>query len=278
MNDYSSKRDVNFLLRSYEHNDVTCLELTHPVMGKIFSFLTDGMLVDTGPQSLEAEIMPDLEQASFDQIVLTHSHEDHSGNVPAILERREVPVFIHQKGIDICAEDTPYPAYRQTIWGKRKPFTAQPIPEKIRSRTRHWTVIETPGHAEDHISLFDPQTGTLFSGDLFVAPKTKVIMAVESIPQRMDSTRRLLELDFGPLFCCHAGYVADGREKLRQKLDHLEYIYSEIGLLYKKGLPAEEIRKTLYPRDYPIISVSGGEWDSLHIVNSVIADIEKVTP
>ncbi|MGM9920779.1 MAG: MBL fold metallo-hydrolase [Bhargavaea sp.] len=266
------------LLRTYDHNNVTCLELTHPVMGKVFSFLTDGMLVDTGPQSLEADIMTHLEQASFDQIVLTHSHEDHSGNVPAILKHRDVPVFINEKGIGICAKDTPYPAYRQAVWGKRRPFIAQPLSETIQSRTRRWTVIETPGHAEDHISLFDPQTGTLFSGDLFVSPKTKVIMADESIPKRMDSIRRLLELDFGSLFCCHAGYVDDGKEKLQQKLDHLEFIYSEVEILHKKGLPAEDIRKTLYPKEYPIISISGGEWDSLHIVNSVIADIEKTTP
>ncbi|KZE37781.1 MBL fold metallo-hydrolase [Bhargavaea cecembensis] len=266
------------MLRSYEHDGVTCLELTHPVMGKVFSFLTDGMLVDTGPQSLEADIMPDLEQASFDQVVLTHSHEDHSGNVPSILKRREVPVFVHHNGIAICAKDTPYPAYRQAIWGKRRPFIALPISETIRSRTREWTVIETPGHAEDHISLFDPQTGILFSGDLFVSPKTKVIMGDESIPERMASTRRLLELDFGPMFCCHAGYIPDGKNMLQQKLDHLEYIYGEVEALHKKGLPAEDIRKALYPKDYPIISVSGGEWDSLHIVNSVIADIEKITP
>jgi len=33
---------------------------------------------------------------------------------------------------------------------------------------------------------------------------------------------------------------------------------------------AEVIRNRLFPKKYPIIKFSGGEWDSLHIVTSIM--------
>jgi len=150
-----------------------------------------------------------------------------------------------------------------------------PLGDTIQSRNREWQVIYTPGHADDHVSFLDEENGTLFSGDLFVATKTKVIMNSESIPVIMDSIRTLLSYDFQAMFCCHAGYVEDGKKMLKQKLDNLENLYGEVKSLHNEGFSIEEIKNQLFPKKYAVIGVSEGEWDSLHIVSSILANGEQ---
>lgn len=242
-------------------------------MGKVFIYLVDGMLVDTGPERFEPELIPFYKNVSFDIVALTHSHEDHSGTAPWIQENLKVPVYIHPKGIAICSQPTPYPKYRQDTWGMRKEFRAETMKNTIQSRNKEWTVIYTPGHADDHISLFDRDTGTLFSGDLYVRTKTKVIMRSESVPQIMKSIQTVLTYDFGPMFCSHAGYIQDGKAKMQQKLEYLENLYGEVKYLNEQGLPVKEIDGKLFQRKYPITFISEGEWDSLYIVSSIVSDL-----
>lgn len=263
------------MLNIYEKENVICLEASVPYAGKVFSFITDGLAVDTGPGSFSKAFTEFYQDASFDSVALTHSHEDHSGNALWIEQQLQKPIFVHEKGLGICAQDTPYPKYRQAVWGKREIFHPAPLGETVQSRSNEWKVLYTPGHAEDHASFFNEQTGVLFSGDLFVSPKTKLILREESIPVTMDSIRYVLSHDFGPMFCCHAGYVENGREMMELKLEYLENISGEVKYLHSTGLSAAEIQKKLFPKQYPIIAASDGEWDSIHIVASILAG-EKI--
>ncbi|WP_251551544.1 MBL fold metallo-hydrolase [Neobacillus muris] len=266
------------MLKVEENQGVTCLEgnvvSSGIKLGTVYAFLVDGMLVDTGPQIIESEFTSYLLEQSFELVTLTHSHEDHSGNAPWIQKTKQVPIYIHPLGVEICAQASPYPKYRQLTWGVREKFRAIPLGETIQTQTRQWRVIYTPGHAEDHVSLLDEGTGRLFSGDLFVTPRTKVIMDSESIPVIMNSIRTLLKYGFESMFCCHAGYIPNGKEMLIKKLEYLENLYGEVENLYKKGLSIEEIKHKLFPKDYPIIRFSSGEWDSLHIISSIAAHFE----
>ncbi len=243
-------------------------------VGTVYSFLVDGMLIDTGTQCLEAELIPIYEHQSFDLVTLTHSHEDHSGLAPWIQRHKNVPIYVHPKGINICAQHCPYPKYRQLTWGVRTPFDALPLGDEIQSRSQEWKVIYTPGHADDHVSFFHEQTGRLFSGDLFVTTRTKVIMDSESIPIIINSIRTLLRFDFQSLFCGHSGYIKDGKSMLKQKLDYLENLSGEVGKLHKEGCSIDEIAQMLFPKKYPIIAFSEGEWDSRHIISSIVSSIE----
>nr|WP_304216418.1 MBL fold metallo-hydrolase [Fredinandcohnia onubensis] len=258
------------MVEVYDRENVTCVELEVPNMPNLFLFVTDGMLVDTGAKSYETQIIPFLKEASFDVVALTHSHEDHTGTAPWIQKNINIPIYISPLGIDICSQLAPYPKYRHKIWGKREPFKPLPISDTIHSRKKEWKVLQTPGHAEDHIALWNKETGTLFTGDLFVAPKTKVIMSSESIPQIMASIRKVLTHDFGPMFCCHAGYIPDGKRKMQQKVDYLENLCGEVTNLYENGLDLVEIDQKIFRKKYPITFVSEGEWDSLHIITSII--------
>lgn len=165
------------MIEVFERENVTCAKVQISVAGQkanpVFIYLVDGMLTDTGPKNAETSIVPFYESHSFDLVTLTHSHEDHSGTAPWIEKNRKVPIYVHSNGVDICAQPYPYPLYRQMTWGKREAFTALPLQETIESRKEEWTVIYTPGHADDHVSLFNKETGQLFSGDLFVHLKRK---------------------------------------------------------------------------------------------------------
>ncbi|BCJ87253.1 MBL fold metallo-hydrolase [Effusibacillus dendaii] len=266
------------MIKIHHHEDVVCAEGIVQ-MGErnssVYVFFVDGLLVDTGPQSLENDLISFYQSIDFDSVVLTHSHEDHVGTASWIEKNRNVPIFIHASGVDFCSQPADYPKYRQIRWGIRKEFTAQPLGQSIQSQSHTWKVIYTPGHASDHVALLNENTGILFSGDLFLTPKTKVIMRDESVPVIMNSIRSVLSYDFQTMFCSHAGYIADGKTMLKIKLDDLENLSGDIMHLHKLGLSLTEIDKQLFPKKYPIVLASEGEFDSLHIVRSVIGNQEN---
>ncbi len=138
------------------------------------------------------------------------------------------------------------------------------MPDSFSSRKAHWDVIDTPGHAFDHKAFLNRETGQLFTGDLFVSEKTKVALAEESIPKIIRSLERVLTY--------HAGFVENGRAALQRKRDYLLAIQDEVFSLHKEGHPADAICQKLFPKKYPIVKFSRGEWDSRHIVTSILEE------
>lgn len=259
------------MIEVYQKENVVCVEGTIESFGrKVYVYLVDGMLVDTGPEKLQDELIRFYKEYPVELVALTHSHEDHTGTAAWIQEHLSIPIYLQSQSIRLCEQTGDYPEYRQQTWGGRKAFQALPLPETIRSRSQEWTVISTPGHADDHVSFLNGKTGQLFSGDLFVAPKTKVIMDSESIPLIMDSLRKLLQYDFDSLFCSHSGYFENGREMIEKKLHNLENLTLKVRSLSEDGLSVDEIKQKIFPLDYPIIGFSENQWDSRHIVRSIL--------
>lgn len=238
----------------------------------VYCYVVDGVLIDTGAQSLHKYVKSFIDHADFDQVMITHSHEDHSGNAAYVEKMRKVPIFLNEKTIDDCTKSADYPLYRQLFWGRRKAFNANIVPERFQSRNATWDVIPTPGHAKDHNAFLNRETGQLFTGDLFVTERTKVVLAEENVPAIIHSLERVLAHDFEDVFCSHVGFVEDGRAALERKKDYLLSIQHEVLTLQKEGVTAEGIRNQLFPKKYPIVKFSSGEWDSLHIVTSILND------
>lgn len=238
----------------------------------VYSYLTDGILIDTGAQSLHTFFQPFMDEGDFDQVMITHFHEDHTGCAAYAEKTKKLPIFLNEKSIISCAKRVDYPLYRQLFWGRRKPFNAQAMPDSFSSRKAQWDVIDTPGHAFDHKAFLNRETGQLFTGDLFVSEKTKVVLAEESIPEIIRSLERVLTYDFEDVFCSHAGYVEDGRTALQRKRDYLLSIQDDVFALHKEGNSADAIRQKLFPKRFPIVKFSGGEWDSRHIVTSILEE------
>ncbi|MFJ7182838.1 MBL fold metallo-hydrolase [Lysinibacillus xylanilyticus] len=256
-----------------QNRDVQCAHGKVAVQGigmSVYSFFVDGLLIDTGSYSLSQEFQSFFNEIQIEQLALTHSHEDHSGNAAWLQQHKDVPIYIHRDSVSICANDGEYPLYRQALWGERPAFNAQPFGDTLQTNSATWDIIETPGHTTDHLSFYNRETGALFTGDLYIQTKTKVVLDEENIVHTLASLKKILNYDFEEVYCCHAGFLADGRTKIQEKIAYLEEMESDIRRLFDKGYSVEEMTKSIFARDYPITKVSGEQWSSKHIITAFI--------
>src|SRR5690625_1973129 len=87
-------------------------------------YLIDKLLIDTGPMRKKQQLIPLLQEWKMDHAIITHHHEDHSGLGKWIQDHKEIPIYMHEKGVEICRERLSIPLYRRLFWGKRDPFNA----------------------------------------------------------------------------------------------------------------------------------------------------------
>ncbi|OEF99912.1 hypothetical protein BHF71_07330 [Vulcanibacillus modesticaldus] len=240
------------------------------VFKKVYVYEIDGLLIDTGAHSTFKQLLPFFEQLSVEQIALTHIHEDHSGNAHWWWKNKQVPIYVHNLSLDYAQERGKYPLYRRLFWGNRLPFHAEPFPNLIETNNYQFQIIETPGHSDDHISIYEAENGWLFTGDLYITQKPKLFLSFESIPKTISSLKKLLDLDIDYIFCAHSGKLANGKQKLQDKLDYLLELKNTILDLHQKGYDKNEIVKQLFPKKSILIYLSQNEFSYERAVESIL--------
>lgn len=234
------------------------------------SFCLDGVLIDTGSQSMKKEFQSFFKQSDFDQVMLTHFHEDHTGNAAYIQKKYDVPIYIHQMSTHLTKQPQRIPLYRKAVWGDVEPFSAKPLKKSFESRTDFWEVIDTPGHSADHVAFYNRSKGILFTGDLFVTPRPKVILLDENILDTMDSLRKIQSYTFDQMFCGHTGLVKNPQKMIQQKIDYLEEIEGKALALQKQGKDVYEITDELFNSSSPMIDGSNTEWSAVHMIRTFL--------
>ncbi len=217
-----------------------------PGLAASYLVVQDGhaAFIETGtnpstPRLLAALAGQDLDPADVDLVIVTHVHLDHAGGAGSLM--RTLPnakLVAHPKGarhlidpttliagvIAVYGEET----YRAS-YGELIPVPADRVLEapdaftlELAGRPLHF--YDTPGHARHHLSVWDPTSAGIFSGDVFglayreldtdagpfIFPSTSPVQ-FEPEPAKA-SIDRLLALDPRRIFLTHFGEVTNLEE------------------------------------------------------------------
>jgi glyoxylase-like metal-dependent hydrolase (beta-lactamase superfamily II) len=146
-------------------------------------------LIDAGSSNLAnlAYFMREMAKASkgmgklaIEQIILTHGHSDHSGGLPGILHQFNSPVYsmFPAAGTNVATRDGMH----------------------IRIGNQNGVILHTPGHSDDSLCVFLPESGTIFSGDTLI----RISDNQGTYPQSyVDTLERLAGLDIKTIYPGH---------------------------------------------------------------------------
>lgn len=235
----------------------------------IYLYLIDGMLVDTGPAIRRKLFLPVLLNEHIESVVITHLHEDHAGLAYDLQKNLSVPIYLHKNSITEATQDAKVSLYRRMFWGLRRRFIPTPIPHVVTTNKYSFNVIETPGHRNDHIMLFEKNCGWLFTGDLFVSPKQNIAFIDDNVSQHITSLEKIMQLDFDTIFCAHAGVRENGKKLIQVKLDYFYTIREQVRKYRLLGMGDKEITKLIFPKKKAIQYISGGDWSAFNLVKTI---------
>lgn len=236
----------------------------------VYIYYKEGILIDTGPSNLARDVKTFLTTYKPHQVLITHLHEDHCGLGYWINEAYpEVPIYVNHLRIKETEREARLPLYRRLFWGRRLPFKALTHPEVVETRNHRLQVIHVGGHSNDHVVIFEPSRGWLFTGDLFLTTKPIAIFHEEKAADTIKALQKILTLDFTHLFCSHSGHYPNGKELIQKKKDYLENLQAKVEDMKRRGLTVEEIDRLLFPKKPFITHVSGGEWSSINLIKTL---------
>jgi len=141
-------------------------------------------LIDPGPASCIATLRQQLgvhglKVSDLNAILLTHIHLDHAGATGTLVrENPRLRVYVHENGAPHMNDPSKllnsaarlYGDTMQYLFGEFLPLPTQNLQvlrgkESVTLGGRKLQVLYTPGHANHHVTYFDPQEGTAFVGD-----------------------------------------------------------------------------------------------------------------
>jgi glyoxylase-like metal-dependent hydrolase (beta-lactamase superfamily II) len=233
-------------------------------------YFVDGLLIDSGPSNVSAEVERLFTQLGIRGCATTHHHEDHSGNHALLVERFGIMPEIHPLGVERVARRERLQLYRRLAWGTPQPARCAALGQRVETPRFCFDVIHTPGHAEDHVVLHERNRGWLFTGDLYLGPRLKYVRADEDVHALMASLERAIALEPRIVFCNHRGPVEGGAEALRRKLEAVRELAGRVEELHRQGRNPEDIARALPGGDLLWRLWTLGHFSKLNFVRSVL--------
>ena len=228
-------------------------------------------VIDTGPPNQWAPVRGFLAERLVARVVITHHHEDHSGNGARLLRETTSRVFVPAEGADSVRRGFRLRPYQRIIWGAPDRFAPELLPSELElSQGLRLRAISTPGHSPDMTCFLEPNRGWLFTGDLYISSAPRFSRADETVREEIESLRRVLALQFGTVFCSHRGVVADGPAAIRSKLDYLVTLRDRARALRSEGRSVRAITHELLGRERAVSLLSLFHFSKRNLVRSCL--------
>ena len=268
------------MIKATCYEPVIRFDLARAIAGKgrywTAAHYVDGLLIDTGGAHTAPELVAALIDMPLFCIVNTHSHEDHIGANHAFLTQREtLEIRAHPKAAPILTDPRgtqPLQPYRRIMWGWPGPSKCRPIQDGEVIETEHYRfqVIHTPGHSPDHLCLYEPVQGWLFTGDLYVGGKDRALRKNYDIWQIIASLKKIAVLPINTLFPASAHVREKPREDIQDKIIYLESIGEQTLTLHQKGWDEKAIARKLFGGPMPIEWFTLGHFSRRYLVKSFL--------
>lgn len=265
----------------YHHQGVDYYRMSVYRMNKnvqtVYVFIVDDVLLDTAQRHNRDNIYEIAKGKNINKILLTHHHEDHSGNLNYLMKKLNIKAYGHQKSHDILKSGYTVSPLASYLSGQVDNAVIEIINDgdEIETSKHKLKAIYTPGHCEDHFSYYEQNEGWLFSGDLFVAERIKYFAKFESLLTQIESLKKLVQLDFDVLFCSHNPKIINGKKHLQNKLQFFEDFSQTVIRHYNNGLSQKEIfQKMGLKENYVNKYATLGEFCAENMVYSVLRDIK----
>lgn len=231
----------------------------------VSAYLIRGVLVDSGFPLARRALVRLLDERRVAGAMLTHYHEDHAGNVDLLAERG-IPLVMHPTTLARLRQRAPIRVYRRLVWG---------MPRRLATSLSAFAdppnlgFVHTPGHSEDHQIVWDAERATVFSGDLWLGVRARVMHEDEDPFRIIQSLRIVRALNPKRMFDAHRGLVRDATEAIDAKIGFMEDTIAAVQAKIAAGLHDRAIVRAVFGGDETVALVSRGEYSRRNFVRAV---------
>jgi len=263
-------------LRLERYDDVVRLRLwnraSRMVGLDVSAYVVRGVMIDTGFPRVSRELLAAARSVGVRGAIVTHWHEDHAGNTSVLLAAG-VPVAMREDTATTLQRRPPIRLYRRVVWGRPPALTRAPASFDA----GELEAVHTPGHSSDHQVVWDPTTHTLFSGDLWLGIRARVLHASEDPYEIIESLRRVLALEPARMFDAHRGLIERPVAALRAKIDWLGETLATIEGRIRRGDTDRRIVAEVLGGEEVAAVLSRGEYSRANMVGAVRARLSRLT-